>query len=312
MNSMNYKILFIVISIIFIISLLFYFSMELYIQVYSTDWFGIINSQTDMENKNKIFLIGSSNLYAIDTNKMNDRLSTTNYLIYNLADMSDNPDRRLNSIDNIISNKPKLVLYGIGIWEFQKFEESYNNNTFLDFLLNPKSFFIYLFENSTQSSINEIVASSPKDRMLTLLKYLALGPDQHFHPFIKFKETPINDLNTIREIYGIPNSRGLDVSDSNKQVVALQKIIQKLEKNNIKVKLFSIPQHKDVLESLTESEILSFENMLIKNSTSDVYFLHEKYSEMNIWRESFHIAVHPDASIYTDDIHEIILKEIKE
>ena len=29
--------------------------------------------------------------------------------------------------------------------------------------------------------------------------------------------------------------------------------------NNIKVKLFSIPQHKDVLESLTESEILSFE-----------------------------------------------------
>ena len=312
MNSMNYKILFIVISIIFIISLLFYFSMELYIQVYSTDWFGIINSQTNMEDKNKIFLIGSSNLYAIDTKKINDRLSTTNYLIYNLADMSDDPDRRLSSIDNIISNKPKLVLYGIGIWEFQKFEESYNNNTFLDFLLNPKSFFIYLFENSTQSSINEIVASSPKDRMLTLLKYMTFGPDQHFHPFIKFKETPINDLNTIREIYGIPNSRGLDVSDSNKQVVALQKIIQKLEENNIKVKLFSIPQHKDVLESLSESEISSFENMLIKNSTSDVYFLHEKYSEMNIWRESFHIAVHPDASIYTDDIHKIILKEIKE
>tara|TARA_B100000676_G_C17979469_1_gene788110 strand:+ start:379 stop:1239 length:861 start_codon:yes stop_codon:yes gene_type:complete len=286
--------------------------MELYIQVYSTDWFGIINSQANMEDKNKIFLIGSSNLYAIDTNKINDRLSTTNYLVYNLADMSDNPDRRLNSIDNIISNKPKLVLYGIGIWEFQKFEESYNNNTSLDFLLNPKSFFTYLFENSTQSSINEIVASSPKDRMLTLLKYIVFGPDQHFHPFIKFKETPINDLNTIREIYGLPNSRGLDVSDFNKQVVALQKIIKKLEKNNIEVKLFSIPQHKDVLESLTESEILSFEDMLIKNSTSDVYFLHEKYSEMNIWRESFHIAVHPDASIYTDDVHQIILKEIKE
>ncbi|MBL76695.1 MAG: hypothetical protein CL763_07215 [Chloroflexi bacterium] len=312
MNSMNYKILFIVISIILIVSLLFYFSMELYIQVYSTDWFGIINSQANMEDKNKIFLIGSSNLYAIDTNKINDRLSTTNYLVYNLADMSDNPDRRLNSIDNIISNKPKLVLYGIGIWEFQKFEESYNNNTSLDFLLNPKSFFTYLFENSTQSSINEIVASSPKDRMLTLLKYIVFGPDQHFHPFIKFKETPINDLNTIREIYGLPNSRGLDVSDFNKQVVALQKIIKKLEKNNIEVKLFSIPQHKDVLESLTESEILSFEDMLIKNSTSDVYFLHEKYSEMNIWRESFHIAVHPDASIYTDDVHQIILKEIKE
>ena len=55
--------------------------MELYIQVYSTDWFGIINSQANMEDKNKIFLIGSSNLYAIDTKKINDRLSTTNYLV---------------------------------------------------------------------------------------------------------------------------------------------------------------------------------------------------------------------------------------
>ena len=312
MDSMNHKILFIVLSIIFIISLLFYYSMESYIQIYNTDWYGIINSQENLEEKNKIFLIGNSNVYPIDAKTINDRLSETNFLVYNLADMSDNPDRRLNSIDNIISNKPKLVLYGVGIWEFQKFNESFSDNTIIDFLLNPKSFFTYFFESTTQTSVNEIVANSPKDRMLTFAKYLLRGPDQHFHPFIKFQETPINNLESIRKIYGIPISNGLDLSNSSKQIIALQKIIEKLEKNNIEVRLFSIPQHKDVLKSLNKSEITTFENTLIKISNSDVYFLHDKYSEMNIWRESFHIAVHPDASIYTDDIHEIILKEIKE
>ena len=312
MNSMNFRIFFILILVISIISLVFYFSMESYIQIYSTDWFGIISSKENIEEKKKIFLIGSSNLYSINTKNINERLSDTDYLVYNLADMSDNPDRRLNSIENIISNKPELVLYGVGIWEFQKFEASNNENTFLDFLLDPKSFFTYFFENTTKSSVKDIVANSPKDRTLTVLKYIIRGPDQHFHPFIKFQETPINDLNTIRELYGIPTSKGLDISNSNKQVIALQKIIEKLENNNIKIKFFSIPLHKDVIESLDESEISSFEKMLIKNSNSDVYFLHDKYSEMNIWRESFHIAAHPDASIYTDDIFEIIVKEIKE
>ena len=41
-----------------------------------------------------------------------------------------------------------------------------------------------------------------------------------------------------------------------------------------------------------------------------VYFLHDKYADLDIWRETLHIAVHPDAKIYTDDISKIILKEI--
>ena len=311
MNSMNYKILFIIISIIFIISLLFYFSMELYIQVYSTDWFGIINSQADMGDKNKIFLIGSSNLYAIDTKKINDRLSTTNYLIYNLADMSDNPDRRLSSIDNIISNKPKLVLYGIGIWEFQNFKAKSYSNT--DFLLEPRNIFISLFENTMDSSVREQIPSSPKDRSLMLLKYILRGPDQHFHPFIKFDPTPINNHEKIIEEYGYPKSNGFNFTEKNKKIIALKQILQKFEDNGIKVILFSNPQHKIVINSISENEIESFQRMLNQNAHDfeiPVYFFHDSYIDLDIWRDSFHISIHPDAKIYTNDISKIIFKEL--
>ncbi len=40
-----------------------------------------------------------------------------------------------------------------------------------------------------------------------------------------------------------------------------------------------------------------------------IYSLHEKYVDLEIWRETLHVAIHPDAQIYTDDILKIILKE---
>ena len=311
---MNYKIMFIILCLIFVVSLIFYFSMEFYIKIYDTNWNGLINLSNAGDEKNKIFLLGSSNLYAINATNINEKLSKNNknHLVYNLADMADNPARRLNSIENVISNKPEFVLYGVGIWEFQKFESSHNNYSITDFLLEPREFFLYFFESSINTPVEEIVPISPKDRMLTLLKYVIRGSEQHYHPFIEFKETPINDIEKIEKIYGIPTSNGLDLSDSNRQVIALKKIVNELEKNNIKVVLFSIPQHEHVIDSIEKSEIEDFKNLLIKISNSNTYFLHDEYSQMNIWRESFHIAVHPDASIYTDDMYEIILKEIKE
>tara|TARA_B100000029_G_scaffold296048_1_gene289336 strand:- start:4622 stop:5488 length:867 start_codon:yes stop_codon:yes gene_type:complete len=288
--------------------------MELYIQLYDTDWSGIKNSETLYVEKNKIFLIGSSNLYSINATKINEKLSQNNenFIVYNLADMADDPIRRLKSIENLISNEPKIILYGIGVWEFQKFKPSNHDYSLTDFLLEPKQFFTYFFESSTNTSVKEIVANSPKDRMLTFAKYILRGPDQTFHPFIKFKETPINNIDEIKRLYGNPKSNGLDLNTSNSQIIALKQIIKKLEQKNIKVILFSIPQHAQVLNSLEPDEITDFENLLLEQSTTNVYFLHDKYSEMNIWREFFHIAVHSDANIYTDDIYEIISKEIKQ
>ena len=125
---MNYKIMFSVIFVILAVTIVFAYSMELYIQIYDPNWHGIINSGKSMDyTKDKIFIIGSSNVYAINATRINEQVSNAhkNYLVYNLADMSDTPTKRLNSIDNIISHKPELVLYSLGTWEFEKFESKF-------------------------------------------------------------------------------------------------------------------------------------------------------------------------------------------
>ena len=44
----------------------------------------------------------------------------------------------------------------------------------------------------------------------------------------------------------------------------------------------------------------------------DVYFLHDKYEDMNIWRDPNHIAVNSKSLIYSDDIGEMLVKELKQ
>ena len=311
---MNYKILSCVIFVIIAVTLTFSFTMDFYIQFYNPDWYGIINpTNIDDSSKKKIFILGSSNVHSINATKINTQLSThqKNYLVYNLADMSDTTTKRITSIDNIISHKPELVLYGIGIWELQKFStQSYSN---LDFLLEPRMIFVSLFENIMDSSIREQIPGSPKDRTLMSLKYIMRGPDHHYHPFIKFDPSPINSYEKIIDEYGYPQSNGLDLTEQNKKIIALKQILQKFEDNGIKVILFSNPQHKIVINSISENEIESFQRMLNQNAHDfeiPVYFFHDSYIDLDIWRDSFHISIHPDAKIYTNDISKIIFKEL--
>jgi len=311
---MNYKILSCLIFVIIIVAITFLYSMDFYVQSYDPSWYGLINSKNmDEIVKDKIFIIGSSNVYSINAEIINTKLveQQKNYLVYNLADMSDTPTKRITSIDNIISHKPKFVLYGIGIWEFQNFKAKSYSNT--DFLLEPRNIFISLFENTMDSSVREQIPSSPKDRSLMLLKYILRGPDQHFHPFIKFDPTPINSYEKIIEDYGYPESNGFNFTEKNKKIIALKQILQKFEDNGIKVILFSNPQHKIVINSISENEIESFQRMLNQNAHDfeiPVYFFHDSYIDLDIWRDSFHISIHSDAKIYTNDISKIIFKEL--
>ena len=62
-------------------------------------------------------------------------------------------------------------------------------------------------------------------------------------------------------------------------------------------------------------DLKDFQRMLNNKSNEfsiPVYFLHEKYVDLEIWRDPSHVAIHPDAQIYTDDILKIILKEISQ
>ena len=313
---MNYKIMFSVIFAILVVTVIFAFSTDLYIQVYDPNWHGIINSSKSVDSsKGKIFIVGSSNINAIDATSINEQLSNEqkNYLVYNLADQGDNPIRRAGSIDNIISHKPEFVLYGVGLWDFQKPISHLQSHSASDFLLQPGDFFKSLFQDNIDlyGYGPGKIFISPKDRSLTSVNYLLRGPDQPYHPIIRFDPTPIHSNEKLVEVFGWPENNGLDVTEENKKIIALNQIIHKLQKNDIKVILFSYP-HSKALYTFEPQDLKDFQRMLDNKSNEfdiPIYSLHEKYVDLEIWRETLHVAIHPDAQIYTDDILKIILKE---
>ena len=267
---------------------------------------------------NQYLLSTTKSVYAIDTTYINEQLALNekNYQVYNLADMSDTPRKRLASIQNIISNEPEIVVYGLGMLEFVI--PLYPSHTMTDFILNPNQFISYQF-NDVMESVREQIPMSPKDRTLLLAKYIIRGPDQHYHPFINFIETPINDFEKIKEEWQTTSyakvGRHLDVSDSSIQVNQLKKILRELQKNDIKIIIITNPYHRVLIDSFDDSEISNFETMLKNNANEfnfDTYLFQDKYADLNIWREPLHIAIQPEGKIFSDDVLQIILKEIEE
>lgn len=314
---MNLRILFVVIASIIVVSIIFSFSMDLYIKIYDSSWRGLLHGH-DNNGKKKIFIIGSSSVYSINATQINYHLTKEgkDYEVYDLADMSDVPSKRLKSIENIIANKPAIILYGIGMVDFEK--KPSNELTFvqsLNYILDPHNFFVYIFDELTEYGFQQQFPTSPRDRTLTLIKYVIRGPDYIYHPFIHYKNTPINDYNTILKMYGTPKFEGLDVSKNSKESITLEKIISTFKANNIKVVFFTNPYHRLVIDSIDDSDTQKFASMLkniSKEYEIDVFFLHDKYADLNIWRDPFHVAINPDASIFTNDIQEIIFKEIED
>ena len=129
----------IVFSVIIVVGIIFSVSMDQYIQIYDPDWYGLFGYDKVKDEK-KIFIIGSSSVYAINATYINEQLALNekNYQVYNLADMSDTPRKRLASIQNIISNEPEIVVYGIGMLEFVI--PLSPSHTMTDFILNPNQF----------------------------------------------------------------------------------------------------------------------------------------------------------------------------
>ena len=309
---MNYALLFTVLSIIAIVSIIFSFSMSFYINMYDTDWHGLFskNNLTEL-NKEKIFLLGSSVVYSVNSTIINHHFDTNemNYEFYNLADMSDTPKKRIHSIPNIISNDPKIIIYCIDFADF-RIEEN-NKINLNEILLDPKQIFLYQFDD-LMDSIREKIPGSPKDRTLLTLKYLLSGPTPHHHPFINFYETSITPTSELKQKFQIDiESQKLDLSDNNEQITSLKKIINEFKNNNIKLIIFSAPK---LIQEVNEHEIQLFEEKL-KNYSLEydfpIYFLHDEYLTKEIWRDSQHVAINRDTTIYSEDILEILLKEMK-
>ena len=74
-----------------------------------------------VSDEKQIFILGSSQVVAINATRVDNYLSINgyDYDVYNLAQISDTPKQRLETLDMIISSKPEIIVYGVGPRDFQ-------------------------------------------------------------------------------------------------------------------------------------------------------------------------------------------------
>lgn len=95
------------------------------------------------------------------------------------------------------------------------------------------------------------------------------------------------------------------------QAKSLKNIIEVIQKNEIKVVLFTTPVHKKYLEASSPELIEDFNEFLEEISKRygiSIYHFHEKYSESNVWRDNQHVIW--GKTEYTNDVANAVLKEI--
>lgn len=291
----------------------FFWLFDAYIWSYDPDWRGLFHSKNP--NKDKILIIGSSQVFTINATYVSKFLEDNEkyYEVYNLADPGQLPDRRLKYLDSMISAEPTMVFYGLGMMEFQKkppyeISEAITKNDQFIKVMDPGNFFWYTIKYFTDENLAIGAGASPKDRTALFLKFILRGPEYTYSPFMKYFERNIKDIDQIsaREF------TGFDLSNDNMNVKAVHKIIDTLQENNIKIVIFSVPNIRQYLDQISDSEMteyLSFLNEISKKT--DVYYLHDRYADMNIWTDSVHIAVHKNSTVYTTDMSKIILEEIQ-
>jgi len=284
------------------------------------------------DSKTNIFLVGNSQVWRVNMTYINEEVSKfcSNCVVYNLATAADKPDRRIKTIAPLIELKPDLVLYGIGYPDFI-FHRLYDNPFFLpiqkpdSFLPDPEKIFRKTvvdsnFPNSINPKYfslniikNSIEGKKPSNEILFDPTYRIFKEDKDFEE----KDYLSYDNKELLEKFlpQVNENSNIDLDILEKNTNALKKIIERLQKNNIKVSLYTTPTPNAVLEKISTSdkEIVKKKIEALSNDQKiKIYSLHQKFSNMKIWSDPTHITLSKEGMPYTEEIVKIIKTEVSE
>jgi len=319
------KKLLLVISLSFIISFSIFFTL---IQIFNQEQENALiedekNYYSSIQKiENKIFLVGGSQISALNPFFMEDLLLKNNldYEVFNLSKMANRPQRELQNIELLISAEPKIVVYGISARDFSEIQ-SVNTpklktrqplpdpSILLKNWLNDKNFEILILQSDF----------SPKLISLKQLRGITVDSQDYVKaPFFRFDYKRDFNVMADKELksLAISGTKPVEIKSpkENMELFALEEIIDRLQKNDIKIILFTTPQHEYFYDQISDSEKLAFEKILTEireTNNLEIYSFTEKYSDLDIWRNPTHIVVSDSASIFSDDITNIILEELR-
>ncbi len=255
----------------------------------------------------KSLIIGGSAVGQLNSTHINKIISDkfSDYTIYNLAYNADIPTQRLYSLESTISVNPKIVFYGISYWSLSDYYNMGNSN----------DLFQSLFKNNFE--IN------PKATTLNAFRIIlgdntGLFPSQKYvsetTPFFPYLEDQMK-INEQSKFY-------LDVETTTKkvhqnpsnseQLIAFQDTIEILQKNNIKVIIFTVPLHQSYLDIIPKNDKIIFKETLENLSQKydvKIYDFTNFYSNQDIWKDSYHVALNKNSLMYSEDIAQMIITE---
>ena len=276
-------------------------------------------------NEKKIFIIGSSYTQSLNTTEINSKIQKQciECQVYNLSIQGDSIEKRSQVIDSIISAKPEMIIYGIS-------EDNFSNNENVEYdNSNP------IFPDIKNLILNKIdftkyvefleIPASPKDKTWNIIRQINKDDsiNQRFIPYPNSPFLKILDASTIsisemelRSLASnIPSSGKINDLENNKKFQILKEMINKIKKNDIKIILFMVPTHDYALSIQSEEFKKSFELIregLMNSSKIEINPRFSNYTNMPIWHDLLHIAVNNESLIYSEDIGNLILKELDE
>ena len=248
-SNSNSKITLSVLSVLLFSFLLVIFFMNTYSSSIADNKIAFYHQDFDASEK-KLFLVGSSDVAQINEVFIQNFIfdSKSNYKIYNLGYGEDKPAKRLAYINDIISAKPEIVVYGISFRDFTKgtwvFVDPDSQN---EHILPEPEIFYKNIERSIGSFLNldyenlkypQQISRSIIHKSISSLKVYettvyGATPTKPFWPIFGYLGTILND-EQLRDLYARQceeNHRGCSLSyepinpEKNENFTALKEII---------------------------------------------------------------------------------------
>ena len=275
--------------------------------------------------KNTIFLLGTSYVGAINSTHVQNTLSDFGFNISVLNPINNEITPTLGKLDNFISNKPKLVVYGVGFKDigFKEINGRCNLSPIPSYIV-PKNSTLpdTIIENNGQKSIVfNIFSQNPKRITFDIFENI-LGEKQieyvskqnskkinvelnHF----EFDEIrPITDLNK-----SVPNTYCMDFDTRNLELDSLDSIFTEFHKNDIDVIVFIPPYTASYLNELSpalKSELIFNVKSISEKHEFNFYDLSFKFKNKNIFSDHTHVAYNQKSLIYSETIASLILPSL--
>ena len=276
----------------------------------------------------KIFIFGTSHVYALNPMIITDELIEKgyNYTVYNLGQGSFDAEERLRTIDFVISQEPKVVVYGIAYQTFYSHGRNIAENPPESF---PSPTKLVDLLSTVQIPLNTGLLDNPKFATINTVNHFYQKqtgefqeeperpyPNTPFFVYTPYSEIPAEQKDLENDGKFV-NYKGHEIYPINKNRTyeALKELIRSLHEHDIEVIIFTTPHLKNWLEQVPAQQEKIFNSMLddLENEFNfEVFRLHDKYDSIDIWTDHEHLIDHNEKTdFFSEDIAKIILTRIR-